>query len=47
MIVFITLQQQPPRLYENVAKQVAIDRCINSSFGKFKKTLQEWFWKRL
>ena len=36
-------KQKSPRLYEYLAKSVAVDRCRDSSFSKFRSVLQEWF----
>jgi hypothetical protein len=36
-------KQKSPRLYEYLGKSVAVDRCKDSSFSKFKKVLRQWF----
>jgi hypothetical protein len=38
-------KQRSPRLFEDLAKQVAFDRCIDASFCKLKQTLMNWFRK--
>ncbi len=36
-------KQKSPRLYEYLAKSVAVERCEDLSFSKFRSLLQEWF----
>ena len=36
-------KQHSPSVFEDLAMQVSLDRCIDPSFGKFKRVLQGWF----
>jgi len=36
-------KQRSPRLYEELGKMAAVDRCKDPSFRKFRKVLHEWF----